>query len=57
MAKEYDQKKKIRQERREKKRKGNKWLRKKLKGGLKENPDEAHWTEIDYGPYEVKKKK
>lgn len=54
---ERDDKRKLRQERRQKKRKGNKLARRKLKEALQDNPTEAHWTEVDFGPFQVKKKK
>lgn len=52
-----DDKRRERQERRAKKKRGNKHARRKLKESLNENPTEAHWTEVDYGEFRLKKGK
>lgn len=37
------------------KKEGNKKARKRMKDGLREHPDEAHWDEVDYGNCGTKK--
>jgi len=42
-------KREYRQLKRTLKKEGNKRARKKLKNDLRDNPEEAHWAEVDYG--------
>jgi hypothetical protein len=42
-------KREYRQLKRTLKKEGNKKVRKKLKNDLRENPEEAHWVDVDYG--------
>jgi hypothetical protein len=42
-------KREYRQLKRTLKKEGNKKARKKLKNDLRDNPEETHWSEIDYG--------
>ena len=52
---DQDQKRELRQLKREIKRKGGKIRRRRLKQGLIDNPDEARDTVVDFGRFESKK--